>query len=112
MDDIGFFEDYSHLQSYSLFGNRGLWCLGGSQANGLYWSLPDGTQLKERNDTYSEYGITTIYFGTSQTGLALGLFVVNSSLLTEGVFQCIVLDLPREGSFTTINLWITKGQRN
>ncbi len=87
---------------------KGLWCNGDARATGVYWRLPNGIILSEANATYSEYGIKVIS-EFANNGLHVGLFVIDEASLMVGIYQCSALDLPRDGSITTINLWINKG---
>lgn len=92
--------------------SRGLWCTADTpSANGIYWRLPNGVILPEVNALYSEYGIKTIAVDRRSKNIGLGIFVVDNSKLMEGVHECSVLDLHREGEITMVNVWLARGTK-
>ena len=92
--------------------SQGLWCTADTPpANGIYWRLSNGVILPEVNATYSEYGIKTIAVDRRSKNIGLGIFVVDNYKLMEGVYECSVLDLYKEGEITMVNVWLARGTK-
>ena len=110
LEGVGVLSDYSQI-SKLISEAKGLWCEGDFTATGVFWRLPNGVIISDINATYPEYGIKVVSEFGNRTiiGLRVGLFRIDNASLLEGVYQCSALDVPREGSFTTINLWIIAG---
>lgn len=103
LDDAGVIGDYSTI---TISPDHVLWCESGTDGTSVNWIIPNGVIIQAEDDG-EEYALK---FNITENGSRQGLYVDegSSAQLLEGTYQCIAKDAPREGSLSTVNLWINK----